>query len=257
VTEGGGGRRDVIIHASTDLNPVPERGTTVTGPHQNRPLVTAGAPLRAADAAAVLVHGRGATADSVVRLADEYYRHGLALLAPQAERNRWYPNSFLAPEESNEPWLSSGRQAMADAVAEANDAGIPTDRILLFGISQGACLVSEFAARNPTRYGGVGAASGGLMGPEVDSAQYGDDGALDGTPVLVSGTEADPHVPADRLRETAAVFERLGGDVTERIDEGSDHGASDADLAAAGEMVAELLATAPERESPERRSADR
>jgi len=227
----------------------------VSGPHQDQPLVTAGAPLRAADTAAVLVHGRGATADGVVRLAEEFYQHGLALLAPQAERNRWYPNSFLAPVESNEPWLSSGLQAVADAVAEANDAGIPTDRVLLFGISQGACLVSEFAARNPTRYGGVVAASGGLLGPEPDPDRY--DGTLDSTPVLVSGTEEDPQVPAERLNETAAVFERLGGDVTERIEEGDGHGASDADLASAGEMVAELLEGAPERGAPERGSANR
>jgi len=234
-----------------------QRGTTVTGPHQNRPLVTAGAPLRAADAAAVLVHGRGATADSVVRLADEYYRHGLAL--PRAAgRAEPLVSELISRARGVERTLAVvgppgyGRRRRRGERRGNSHRPNPPVRYL-----PGACLVSEFAARNPTRYGGVVAASGGLMGPEVDSAQYGDDGALDGTPVLVSGTEADPHVPADRLRETAAVFERLGGDVTERIDEGSDHGASDADLAAAGEMVAELLATAPERESPERRSADR
>ncbi|SFR96424.1 phospholipase/carboxylesterase [Halomicrobium zhouii] len=226
----------------------------MSGPHQNQSLVTAGAPLRAADAAAVLVHGRGATADSVVRLADEFYRHGLALLAPQAERNRWYPNSFLAPVESNEPWLSSGLQAIDDAVAEANGAGISTDRILLFGVSQGACLVSEFAARDPTRYGGLVAASGGLVGPDIDTDQYRGERSLDGTPVLVSGTAEDPHVPAKRLRETATVFERLGGDVTERIDEGDGHGVSDADLAAAGERLTSLLEGEPERRAPERGS---
>lgn len=219
----------------------------MTGPHQDEPLVTAGAPLRAADAAAVLLHGRGATAESVVRLAEEFYQHGLALVAPQAERNRWYPNSFLAPRESNEPWLSSGLQAVADAIREVNAAGVPIDRTLLFGVSQGACLASEFVARNPTRYGGAVLASGGLLGPELAPEQY--DGSLDGTRVLVSGTEADPSVPADRLRETAAVLERLGGDVTERIDEGSAHGVSDTDLATAGEMVADRLSTPTEHQS--------
>ena len=221
----------------------------MTGPHQNQPLVTAGAPLRAADAAAVLVHGRGATADSVVRLADEFYRHGLAFVAPQAERSRWYPNSFLAPVESNEPWLSSGLRAVGDAIGEVNDATVPTDRVLLFGISQGACLVSEFAARNPARYGGVVASSGGLVGPEIAGSQYG--GTLEGTPVLVSGTEEDPHVPVKRLRETGAVFGMLDGDVTERIDEGDGHGVSDEDLDTAGEMVDELLSKATDRETPD------
>lgn len=214
----------------------------MSGPHQDQPLVTAGAPLRAADAAAVLVHGRGATADSVVRLAEEFYRHGLALVAPQAERRRWYPKSLLAPVESNEPWLSSGLEAVGDAVGEIRDAGVPTDRTLLFGVSQGACLVSEYAARRPTRYGGVVAASGGLLGPAVRASRY--DGSLERTPVLVSGTESDPHVPVERLRETVAVFESLDAGVTERIDAGDGHGASDADLAAAGEMAADCLAAA-------------
>lgn len=167
----------------------------MNAPHQDQPLVTAGAPLHAADAAAVLVHGRGATADSVVRLADEFYRHGLALFAPQAEHSRWYPNSFLAPVESNEPWLLSGLQAITDAITAVADAGVPTDQTLLFGISQGGCLVSEFVAGNPTRYGGVVVASGGLVGREIEPGQY--DGGLEGTPVLVSGTDEDPHVPVE------------------------------------------------------------
>ncbi len=218
----------------------------MSGPHQNQPLVTAGAPLRVADAAAVLLHGRGGTADGVVRLADEFYRHGLALLAPGAQRNRWYPNSFLAPVESNEPWLSGGLAAVADAVETATDAGIARERVLLLGVSQGACLASEFVARTPARYGGIVAASGGLLGPDDASIdeQLGagvDDGSLDGTPVLVSGSEGDPHVPPERLRRTAAVFERLGGEVTLRIDPGDGHGLGDDDVSYVRETVSELL----------------
>ncbi|WP_135363589.1 alpha/beta hydrolase [Halosimplex halophilum] len=210
----------------------------MTGPHQDRPLVTAGAPLSVAGAAAVLVHGRGGSADGMVRLADEFYRHGLALVAPAARRNRWYPNSFLAPREANEPELSSALQAVADAVETVREAGVPSERTVVLGISQGACLVAEFAAGNPQRYGGVVLASGGLMGPEV--GQY--EGSLDGTPVLVGGHEGDPAVPVDRVRETAAVFESLGGDVRIRIEPGDDHGITDAELAAVGDLVEDLLA---------------
>jgi phospholipase/carboxylesterase len=210
------------------------------GPHRDQRLVTAGAPLSVAGAAAVLVHGRGGSADGVVALADEFYRHGLALVAPSARRNRWYPNSFLAPRETNEPELSSALGAVADAVETVGEAGVPRERVIVLGISQGACLVAEFAARAPRRYGGVVLSSGGLMGPEV--GDY--DGDLAGTPVLVGGHEDDPTVPIARVRETASVFESLDGDVRTRTEPGDDHGITDAELAAVGDRVDELLSDA-------------
>ncbi|QPV63093.1 alpha/beta hydrolase [Halosimplex litoreum] len=210
------------------------------GPHRNQRRVTAGAPLSVADAAAVLVHGRGGSADGMVALADEFYRHGLALVAPSARRNRWYPSPFLAPREANEPELSSALTAVADAVETVVEAEIPRERVIVLGISQGACLVAEFAARAPRRYGGVVLSSGGLMGPEI--GDY--DGDLAGTPVLVGGHEGDPNVPIDRVRETASVFESLGGDVRTRIEPGEDHGITDAELAAVGALVGELLSDA-------------
>ncbi|ELZ23595.1 phospholipase/carboxylesterase [Halosimplex carlsbadense 2-9-1] len=209
-------------------------------PHQDQPLITAGAPLSVAEAAVVLVHGRGGSADGMVALADEFYRHGLALVAPSARRNRWYQNSFLAPREANEPDLSSALAAVADAVETVREAGVPRDRVVVLGISQGACLVAEFAAGTPRRYGGVVLSSGGLMGPEV--GDY--DGCLDGTPVLVGGHEDDQAVPIARVRETATVFESLGGDVRARIEPGDDHGITDAELAAVAELVEGLLTDA-------------
>jgi len=206
-------------------------------PHQDQPLVTAGAPLSVAEVAVVLVHGRGGSADGTVALADEFYRHGLALVAPAARRNQWYPNSVLAPEAANEPDLSSALAAVADAVETVHKAGVRRERVIVLGISQGACLVAEFVARTPRRYGGVVLSSGGLMGPEV--GDY--DGSLDRTPVLVGGHEGDPAMPIERVRETAAVFESLDGDVRRRIDPGDDHGITDAELAAVGDLVDDLL----------------
>jgi phospholipase/carboxylesterase len=209
----------------------------MTDPHSERPLVTAGAPLSVAEAAAVLVHGRSGSADGMVALADEFYRHGLALVAPAARRNSWFPNSFLAAREANEPEVSSALAAVADAVETVADAGVPRERVVVLGISQGACLAAEFAARNPRRYGGVALASGGLMGPAV--GDY--DGSLAGTPTLVGGHEDDPAVPVERLRETAAAFESLDGDVRTRIEPGDDHGITDAELAAVGDLVDDIL----------------
>jgi phospholipase/carboxylesterase len=199
------------------------------GPHQGQPLVAAGAPLAVADAAAVLVHGRGATANGIVATADEFYRHGVALLAPQAARNTWYPTRFTAPVEANEPGRSSGLRAIASAIETANRAGVPTDRVLVFGFSQGACLASEFVAHTPTRYGGLAAVSGGLLGTSIDLDGY--TGDLERTPTHFGCSDDDPYVPVERVHESAAVFERLNADVTTRLYEGSGHSITDDDIA--------------------------
>ncbi|MFC7044184.1 alpha/beta hydrolase [Halobacteriaceae archaeon GCM10025711] len=211
----------------------------MTGPHQDQPLVTGGADLDDAEAAVVLVHGRGATARSILDLADEFDRSGVAYLAPQAAGNTWYPNAFTAPVASNEPGRTSGLQAIADAVAEAEAAGVPTDRVLVLGFSQGACLASEFVARNPTRYGGLAALSGGLIGETVDPDDY--DGDLERTPAFFGCSDDDPHIPEARVHESVAVFERLNADVTERLYPGLGHGVNRDEIARVAGMVAGLV----------------
>jgi phospholipase/carboxylesterase len=209
------------------------------GPHQDQPLVTAGAPLEAAEAAIVLVHGRGATAQSIVQMADEFYHRGVAFLAPQAARNTWYPNSFLAPVESNEPGRSSGLQAIADAIETANEADIPTERVMLLGFSQGACLASEYVAQNPRRYGGLAVLSGGVIGPEGKEMDY--EGDLEGTPIFLGCSDTDPHIPEERVHETADVFEAMGADVTTRIYEGMGHGVNEDEIDHVSGMVENLV----------------
>ena len=210
----------------------------VDGPHQDQPLVTGGTDLEDADAALVLTHGRGASAQGMLQLANEVHREGVAFLAPQAARRTWYPNSFLAPVEQNEPGRTSGLRAIADAIAEANDAGIPTERVMLVGFSQGGCLASEFLARNPRRYGGLAALSGGLIGEELDEEYPGD---LEGTPVFLGCSDVDPHIPAERVHDTADVFESMNADVTERLYEGMGHGVNEDELEFVSGMVADLV----------------
>jgi phospholipase/carboxylesterase len=214
-----------------------ESGTT-GGPHQNQPLATAGVSLADADAAVVLLHGRGATAQSMLQFAAGFTERDMAYLAPQAARNTWYPNSFLAPIERNEPGLSSGLQAIKDALAETANAGISPEHTLLLGFSQGGCLTAEFIARNAQRYGGVAILSGGLIGPEGTSRNY--EGSLSGTPVFLGCNDNDPHVPQERVHESTDVFENLDGDVTERIYEGMGHTVNDDELQAVSTLLSRL-----------------
>ncbi|MDQ2050898.1 dienelactone hydrolase family protein [Natronolimnohabitans sp. A-GB9] len=214
----------------------------IDGPHQDQPLETGGTDLESATAAVVLTHGRGASARGMLQLADAVHCEGVAFLAPQAASRTWYPNSFLAPVDRNEPGRTSGLQAIADAIERASDAGIPTERVMLVGFSQGACLASEFVGHNPRRYGGLAALSGGLIGEEIDRDEYTDvEGDLAETPVFLGCSDVDPHIPEKRVHETAAVLEALGADVTKRLYEGMGHGITEDELEVVAAMVADLV----------------
>lgn len=184
-------------------------------PHGDQKLLTSGVPLQSASAAVVLAHGRGATAESILELRSAFQIPEIAYLAPQAAGNTWYPYTFLAPLERNEPYLSSALRALAWTVSSTEGAGVATDRIVVGGFSQGACLAAEFVARNARRYGGLLVFSGGLIGPPGMARKYG--GSLDGTPVFIGCSDRDPHIPLERVNETADVFRSMGADVTLRI----------------------------------------
>lgn len=185
------------------------------GPHQGQAIATAGVEVDQAGGAMVLVHGRGASADSILLFADEFERSDLHYRAIQADRHTWYPQSFLAPKEQNQPGIKSGLQAIFDQIQWLNDAGIPTEKIVLLGFSQGACLSSEFAARHPQKYGGLIALSGGLIGPEIDPENY--SGDFDQTPIFMGCSDRDPHIPQERVDITANVLESLNAEVTKKI----------------------------------------
>ena len=189
--------------------------SNLTGPHEGQPLLTAGEPLDRATAAMVMVHGRGAAAEDILALTAEMNQSGFVYLAPQAAQNSWYPNSFLAPIPSNEPGLSSGLAVIASILAQLAEAGISAERTMLLGFSQGACLSLEFAARNAQRYGGLVGLSGGLIGPDGTPRKYA--GSLEGTPVFLGCSDADFHIPKERVEHSAEVLQRLGGNVTKRL----------------------------------------
>ena len=195
--------------------------TKATGLHQGQPVWTAGARLDQARAAMVMLHGRGATAQSILELASELAQPGFAYLAPQAAGSAWYPNRFLAPIASNEPWLSSAMESVKGTIYQIEAAGIPLDRTILLGFSQGACLVLEFAARHAQHYGGIVGLSGGLIGPDGTLHDYA--GTLAGTPVLLGCSDVDFHIPKERVIHTAQVMEQLGAQVTLRLYPNMDH----------------------------------
>jgi phospholipase/carboxylesterase len=213
-------------------------------PHGGQPVRAAGTPLAGAHAAVVMVHGRGASAESILTLAPALAMNGVAFLAPQAGGGQWYPYGFMAPIERNEPGITSGMHAIARALERIAAAGISAERTLLLGFSQGACLASEFVVRHARRYGGLAVLSGGLIGPDGTPRDYA--GSLDGTPVFLGCSDIDSHIPAARVRESADVLRRLGGQVTMRLYPGMGHLVNEDEITEVRAMLATALATAPD-----------
>ena len=212
--------------------------TTPVDPHAAAPVLAAGEPLATARLAIVAFHGRGATAADIAGLAAEVAPPGSAIVAPEAVGNTWYPYRFLEPRERNEPWLSSALALVGRIVEGIVAAGVPAERVALLGFSQGACLVSDFAARNPRRYGGLLILSGGLIGPPGTRFAY--DGSLAGTPTLVGCSDVDAHIPVERVRQTADALGSMGAAVTLRIYPGMGHTVNQDEV----EVARGLLATA-------------
>jgi phospholipase/carboxylesterase len=216
-----------------------------TGPHQGQPILVAGEqlegdPLEQTHVAMILLHGRGATAASMLELAAQWNQPDFTYLAPQAAGNSWYPYSFLAPLASNEPFLSSALTLMEDLLERIAQSGIPPERTMLCGFSQGACLALEFTARHARRYGGVVGLSGGLIGPDDTPRNY--TGSLAGTPVFLGCSDSDPHIPLERVRLSDEVLRRLGGEVTMRLYRGMGHTINQDEMETVRQMMGSLVA---------------
>jgi phospholipase/carboxylesterase len=169
----------------------------------------------AAGKALILIHGRGGSAADILSLADHLAVKDFKLVAPQATNHTWYPYSFLAPAAENEPWLSSALGLLKEVVADLNKEGFDNAHIYFAGFSQGACLTLEFVTRNATRYGGVAAFTGGLIGDKIVPENYTGDFA--GTPVFIGTSNPDPHVPVERVYATANILRDKNAVVMEKV----------------------------------------
>jgi phospholipase/carboxylesterase len=208
----------------------------MSGLHAGQPLLQAGEPFASAAAAVVMLHGRGATAESILDLAGPLATPGVAYLAPQAAGGAWYPYRFMEPTARNEPWLNDALAIVGSVLAQLETTGVPAERTVLLGFSQGACLALEYAARNGRRYGGVIGLSGGLIGPAGTRWDY--PATMAGTPVFLGCSDTDFHIPRERVDESATVLTALGAEVTERIYPGMGHTVNQDEI----DWVRELLA---------------
>ncbi len=207
--------------------------------HLEQPLLTAGPRPRDAAATVILLHGRGAWAQSMLGLFESFEIADLAAVAPQASNHSWYPNSFLAPVETNQPDLDFALQRLDLLVDELIANGTTPDRIALLGFSQGACLALEFAARRARQYAAIIGLSGGLIGAPGKLRDY--EGNLSATPVFLGACDPDPHVPFVRVQETEAILKKMQGVVELRRYAGMPHAINEDEIDACRAMLKTLV----------------
>jgi predicted esterase len=183
----------------------------------------------------VLLHGRNAAPENILTLVPRLDRPGVTFLAPAADANSWYPHTFLSEIEKNEPHLSAALAVVERLVQDLLDRGVPRERMILSGFSQGGCLAGEFAVRHAGRYGGLVMLSAGLIGPP--GTTWIRPGSFDGTPVFLGCSDVDAHIPRTRVEESAAVFERMGARVTMRLYAGMGHVVNDEEIETARGVI--------------------
>ncbi|MBK8026235.1 MAG: dienelactone hydrolase family protein [Chloroflexi bacterium] len=206
--------------------------------HTKQPVLAVGKSPDAARAVVILLHGRGSNARSILGLVPEIEHPDCAFIAPQASGYTWYPYPFIEPIEKNEPHLSSALKIVHEQIERLEESGIPSERILLLGFSQGACLALESAARRGGRLGGVAGLSGGLIGQTLDRSRYAE--TMDGTPVFFGCSDTDSHIPRNRVEESAGVFQELGATVTMRLYPRMGHTINEDEITMVRSMIAHI-----------------
>lgn len=201
----------------------------------NKQVVTAGMPAEQAKKAIIMLHGRGASASGIISLKDHLELDGFAIYAPQATEHSWYPYSFMAPVENNQPALDSALEVIEELVNDLKQKGITQENIYFLGFSQGACLTLEYTGRNAGRYGGVIAFTGGLIGEQLVKESY--KGDFNNTPVLITTGDPDPHVPVGRVNDSVEILKELNANVTLKIYKGRQHTISGEELVLANTIL--------------------
>jgi len=207
--------------------------------------ITAGQSLETASKVLIMMHGRGGSAEDILGLSDHLQVKDFAIVAPKATNNTWYPYSFLMPPQQNEPWLSSALQVIKEIINDLVAKGVTQELIYFLGFSQGACLTLEFVTRNATRFGGVVALTGGLIGDKIYEQNYA--GNFDGTKIFIGTSDPDPHVPVQRVHDSELILRKLNAAVTVKVYKGMGHTINQDELDAANMILT----------SAEKRSADK
>ena len=103
----------------------------MTGHTKN--IITGGVSLKDAEKVLIMLHGRGANAEDIMSMSDYLNLQNTHIIAPQATNNAWYPYSFLAPRQQNEPWLGSALQVLKEILSNVMTTGLKSQQVYILG----------------------------------------------------------------------------------------------------------------------------
>lgn len=191
-------------------------------------------PEKATSRALVFLHGRSQSHMATLSMARPLLNANTLLILPGAPERCWYPTSFLANLEENEPSLSSSLAYVDEVIGKIVETGLSRDQIILAGFSQGAALAAEYVGRKGGVTGLI-AFSGGRIGPWSDAWE--ESVSLSGIPMLFSVATRDPFVPLKRVKETVSHFARRGASIMLETFEEDEHYVRESEYAAARDLV--------------------
>jgi len=174
--------------------------------------IQTGLSLSESKKALILLHGRGASAESILSLTSYLDLADFSVFAPQAAQRTWYPYGFMASDQGNLSALNSSLLQVSLLFQFLIENEKAPEQIYVMGFSQGACLSLEFTSRNAQKFGGVVAFTGGLIGEKLEEKKY--KGDFQGTPILLSSSAHDMHVPAQRIHDSAQLLQKMGAEVS-------------------------------------------
>lgn len=199
------------------------------------------------DALVVLVHGYGSNGADLISLAAMMQPSlpGAAFVAPNAPSqmsgmaaaHQWWPiESFSMAERS------AGAQAAAPALdafltEELINAGLPSDRLLLIGFSQGTMMALHVGLRRPASIGGIIGISGMLVAPEQLKSEI-----QSKPPVLLIHGTQDDVVPFRSMELASSALADVGVPVETHVSPGVSHSVAADGLNAATEFARRILA---------------
>lgn len=207
--------------------------------HMKEPTKYHGASISEAKAFVLSLHGRNQSPDIILEVADRIGLDGVHYAAPQAFQNSWYPERFMAPIEKNEPFLTYSLDVCRRQLKQWTEHGVATEKIVLMGFSQGACLAAEYAIRNPGRYGGLLIFTGALIGP--DGTSWPVKGSFEGTLVFLGTSDEDEWIPVERVHEMDAMLIKMGAKTDKRVYKGKGHLVNDEEIDAARSIIKGII----------------
>jgi phospholipase/carboxylesterase len=223
----------------------PANSENLANPHSAVAPVFLGASLARARVVVILIHGRNQSpGDMEQQIVQRMNLRDVAYIAPAAADQTWYPGGFMLPVGQNQPRLKFALDRLAALSDDLAERGIPLSAQVIMGFSQGACLGCEYVYRRQRRFRALCAFTGGLIGPPGTEWDARTD-VFAGMPTLLGGASEDPWVPAARIQETAAVFQRLGARVSATLYPSLGHAIADEQIADARAILNEPWSDTP------------